>query len=702
MIQVAGYKILQKIGEGRSAAVYLALQVALNRTVALKVLNPHLAVKSPYRVQFLRMAKMISNFNHTHVIRIYDVREFDGICYFTMEYLPGPTLQQKIGDKLSFDQMLDIIKGVGHALHYADDHAVVHRNIRPVNILFRQDDTPVLTDFCLLGEVPNTSVYLSPELARGEDATLQSDLYALGMTFYEMLTRGGLPTAGSMMQRGKPAVKLPAETTIFQPILDKLLAHDPKDRFKTAQLLLDALERIMAPIPTLPQEVAISGPKSKSLEILNPLYELPPNYGQNTLHFRKQRPFVNKTVIVGASVLALLIVGLTVVLPLFRVTDIEVPQDQAVVKQTKPPLKPPVAAPKKNEDKIKEEITQLLAQAERQWHKNHLTQPDTDNAYDTYRKILELDANHHKAKQGIQRIADQFEKKAIHSKQAKRWTTSFAFVEQGLKIQPDHVRLQKLSQEIQSHLTKMSNNKIKEQRGDQELMRLLAQAERQLKINHLTQPDENNAYSSYQKVLAMDANNIQAIQGIERIANLFEAKATQRKQGSAWRESLVFVQQGLKIQPEHAGLRQLHTEVTLRLAEASNQNEKRPQAEVASWLEQAERQWKKSFLTFPENDNAYNSYRKVLELDPNNDTATQGIQRIVSYFEAMAEQSKRDGAWKESLTFVDQGLKVAPEHRGLLLLLHEVTQAKKLNDKSAGQESEPDKKEEKVKVFGNF
>ena len=175
-----------------------------------------------------------------------------------------------------------------------------------------------------------------------------------------------------------------------------------------------------------------------------------------------------------------------------------------------------------------------------------------------------------------------------------------------------------------------------------------------------------------------------------------------RKRDGAWRESLAFAEQGLKIQPNHAGLMQLHKEATERLAEPPKQKEKRPQLDVAQWLDHAERQWKKNFLTSPADDNAYNSYRKVLELDPNNIQAIEGIQRIALYFETMAEQSKRDGAWKESLTFVEQGLKIAPEHPGLLLLLRDVVNAKNSSEKSANQKNEPDKKEEKIKVFGNF
>ena len=488
---------------------------------------------------------------------------------------------------------------------------------------------------------------------------------------------------------------LPTETAMFQPILDKLLAHDPKDRFKTAQLLLAALERIMAPIPTLPQEVAITGPKPKPVEIQQPRFELPLNYGQQPLHSSKQQSFLSQSRVKGISIIAILMLGLLVVILIYKVTGIETLPDQTEVNQLKTPAISP-NPPKQNEDKIKQEITQLLLQAERQWQKNYLTQPNEDSAYDTYRKILELDAQHFEAQQGIRRIADHFEKKALHSNQSGQWTTSFVYVEQGLKIQPDHPGLQKLSREI---LSQTPSIKAKEKRRDQELARLLAQAERQFKKNYLTQPTASNAYKNYQKVLELDPMNIKAIQGIARIANHFEAKASQHKRNGAWRESLKNVEQGLKILPDHVGLRQLHQEVTKRLAAPTHQKEQSPQPEIAHWLEQAERQWKNNFLTYPVDDNAYSSYLKVLVLDANNIQAIQGIQRIANHFESMAEKSKQKGAWKDSLTFVEQGLKITPEHPGLLILLREVLKEKNSTEKSTTQKSVTDKKEEKIKVF---
>ena len=251
---------MRKIGEGGMAAVYLAVQESLGRQVALKVMKVARADDESFTDRFLKEGRIIAQFQHPQIITVYDFGSHGPHHYFSMEFLPEGTLAQHIERGLSLERALEIVKSIAVALAYAHNRGVIHRDIKPQNILFRQDGTPVLSDFGIAklvnaddtqltapGLAIGSPVYMSPEQITGKKLDNRSDLYSLGIVLYEMLARQPPFRADdvisiAVMHCTQPVPRLPAGFLRFQPVLQKLLAKSPADRFESAEQLIHAIE----------------------------------------------------------------------------------------------------------------------------------------------------------------------------------------------------------------------------------------------------------------------------------------------------------------------------------------------------------------------------------------------------------------------------------------------------------------------------
>jgi serine/threonine-protein kinase PpkA len=259
---IEGYEIERELDQGGMATVYLALQKSLKRKVVLKVMAPALALDQSFSKRFLREGEMVAQFNDPRIVTVFDIGIYQGHHYLAMEYLPGGTLKKRIEQGLSLQKSIEIIKTVAGALSYAHKRSIVHRDIKPLNVLFRENEDPVLTDFGVAKAVaveggpdltktgfsvgsPN---YMSPEQISNK-VDPRSDLYSLGVMFYEMLT-GDLPYKGQestevlVMHLRDPIPSLPSHLQAFQPVVNKLLAKKPAERFATADDFIAALEHV--------------------------------------------------------------------------------------------------------------------------------------------------------------------------------------------------------------------------------------------------------------------------------------------------------------------------------------------------------------------------------------------------------------------------------------------------------------------------
>jgi serine/threonine protein kinase len=267
------YQIETLIGRGGMASVYRAHDTALNRSVAIKVLDPALSVDANAVERFRREAVTSANLEHPSIVRVYDVEQSGNLYYMAMRFVQGTTLREILRDNgaLPLDVVVNIVKPISAALHYAHQHGVIHRDVKPGNILVEPDGTVLLTDFGIAraadntqssltahGHVMGTADYLAPEQISGRPATTASDVYSLGVVLYEMLT-GVTPFAGentaSVLYRqvhDKPSPlrsinpRIPSE---LQPILDRALAKNPALRYADPLDLARDLEETVQWLP---------------------------------------------------------------------------------------------------------------------------------------------------------------------------------------------------------------------------------------------------------------------------------------------------------------------------------------------------------------------------------------------------------------------------------------------------------------------
>ncbi|WP_028398967.1 Stk1 family PASTA domain-containing Ser/Thr kinase [Ectobacillus panaciterrae] len=250
------YKLLKMIGGGGMANVYLAHDGILDRDVAVKILRLDYANNEEFIKRFHREAQSVTTLSHSNIVNIYDVGEEDGIYYLVMEYVPGQTLKQYIQQKgmLPVSEALDIMEQLTSAMAHAHHFEIVHRDIKPQNILVRDDDHVVkVTDFGIATATTATTIthtnsvlgsvhYLSPEQARGGVANKQSDIYSLGIVMFELLT-GRPPFSGESavsialkhLQNETPSPKRwnPDIPQSVENIILKATAKDPFHRYQS-------------------------------------------------------------------------------------------------------------------------------------------------------------------------------------------------------------------------------------------------------------------------------------------------------------------------------------------------------------------------------------------------------------------------------------------------------------------------------------
>jgi len=264
------YEIKEKLGTGGMARVYHAYDANLKRPVAVKILHEHLSDDPTFAGRFEREAYIVASFNHPNIVQIYDFNTLErgdtGLAYMVMSFIPGKTLQSVIEDFTAADVRMDraeiqrIIGDIANALDYAHMKGMVHRDVKPANILFDEENNAILTDFGIarLAENSNltqegltvgTPAYMSPEQATGQQIDARSDIYALGVILFELLT--GQPPFeddGSISVLLKHVNEPPPSLTthnIEDPYLDAVvrrsLAKDPVDRYQSAMEFLDDL-----------------------------------------------------------------------------------------------------------------------------------------------------------------------------------------------------------------------------------------------------------------------------------------------------------------------------------------------------------------------------------------------------------------------------------------------------------------------------
>ena len=264
-LTIRGHRCLKKLGAGGMCSVYLAESERAGRVVVLKVFRqvPDVSEKSINFDRFLQEYEIVAGLKHANIVRIHDLGIADDHAFIAMEHFAFGDLRQRMKAPISPATALWYVQKIASALETVHSVGVLHRNLKPANIMLRGDGSPCLIDFGLAKatdtnaeltgarEIFGTPYYMSPEQGHAEDVDERSDLYGLGVIFYEMLV-GKKPylggTAMEVIYKHKKAALPPIapELQRYEPILQRLLAKSPADRFQSARELLDAIERLNA------------------------------------------------------------------------------------------------------------------------------------------------------------------------------------------------------------------------------------------------------------------------------------------------------------------------------------------------------------------------------------------------------------------------------------------------------------------------
>ena len=264
--ELGDYELLEEIGRGGQGVVFRARQKSLNRTVALKVISLGQWASEAHLKRFRREAEAAASLDHPGIVPIYEVGERDGSCYFSMKFVEGGQLDEVARRKpMSIREAAELIAKVARTVHYAHEHGILHRDIKPGNILLDQKGEPHLTDFGLARlietestvtrtlEVLGTPSYMAPEQAAGETTKLSkaTDVYGLGAVLYQLLTRqppfaGGTTYETIRLLRDTepraPRLLNPKVDRDLSTICLKCLEKDPQRRYSSALALTEDLE----------------------------------------------------------------------------------------------------------------------------------------------------------------------------------------------------------------------------------------------------------------------------------------------------------------------------------------------------------------------------------------------------------------------------------------------------------------------------
>ncbi|GMR20986.1 MAG: serine/threonine-protein kinase [Gammaproteobacteria bacterium] len=528
-ITIPGYKIEHLIAEGGTASVYLAIQESLRRHVAIKLLRKF---DNPEQLtRFLNEGQIIASLNHRNVINIHDIGVTDdGRPYISMEYLEGGDLDARIPKKVDPEDALQWLEALGNCLDFVHRKGIIHRDIKPGNILFHKDGTPILTDFgtakqqksdaklTMDGRAFGSPYYISPEQAASKKLDRRTDIYSLGIVLYEMLT-GNKPYKGDshietiVAHMSDPLPVLPPELHRYRTLTNKMIAKSPDDRFTNAAEMVRFVQQLRKPVKKARRMTwAPAGALATIIGIGGAVL-----IGQSIIPERNEHPATPGKTTSEA------------VIPESTPATVEMPSPEPG-----DPVKETPVATSTNEQHIEE----LLSQAAIALKEYRLTKPTNSNAYHYYQQILELHPQHEEAIKGINRIADAYADLAESKLDQYDYQAARRHLHQGLTIQPANHRLQALQ--------KKAN-----------IGKLLSQAATALKEHRLTRPKNNNAYYYYQRILELHPKHKQALKGITRIADAYGDLAESKLDKFNYVAAKQYLHRGLKIQPDNARLQEL-------------------------------------------------------------------------------------------------------------------------------------------------
>ncbi|GAB4362104.1 MAG: hypothetical protein Kow006_33220 [Gammaproteobacteria bacterium] len=762
-IEIPGYEIIRELGKGGMATVYLAIQESFGREVALKVMSPSLSADPDFHERFLREAQIVSRLVHPNIVTVYDVGERDGHHYLSMEYVKGQDLRHR-RDSLTLLQRLHIVKEVAQALDYASKKGYIHRDIKPDNIMLREDDgRAVLMDFGIArtveadmsmtqtGTVIGTPQYMSPEQARGLKADHRADLYSLGVVLFQLLAgrvpyHAETPVAVALKHITEPVPKLPPKLRAFQPVIDKALAKDPEARYQSGAELVAALDTISQAYERALRErkarVADNGE-----ERTRPL-ELEPKADEKGLtaakadsirvpqEYQRAHKKEEKRGGWGIWLLLLVVIGglgaayytghlqpylayLTEPGDTPRPPEVSEPPpaageaarnapDSAVASSDGEPEGEPAgsevegesgedersqtaaleAAPEPPEtgsgetgalDKLLPGVGKLLngkpsldtkirEQAEALEPRVEEDISVIPQLAQLYLLVLSDQPEDAWAGEGLQRLQQRHLEKARELLAAGRHEEARLSLEMAQSSYPEERR--------DPGFAELANDLARAER----IERHLQAAKDYIAANALTSPEGANALESYRAVLEEEPDHPEARAGITRIAERYEVLARSHLDRGEYPLAAEMVKRGLGIEPEHPQLLALKSQVNSHLVRRQ---------QIDDLMEQARTLMVAGRLTQPSGQNAYDVYQRILQLEPGNGAARDGMQAIERELQRQVQQAMEEGENDKAATLLAEARERFPRSGDLLELQGQLDEAMEAAARAALEATRP-------------
>ncbi len=566
-MEVEGYEIKRELGKGGMATVYLAVQESFDREVALKIMAPQLVADSTFAERFLREARIVAHLAHPNIVSVYDVGVSNNNYFLAMELHTGGDLASKIAGGISHAKAIDILCQIGAALQYAHSNGYVHRDIKPGNVLFSHHGHVVLTDFGIAkaadastdltqvkrvvgeremtreGSIVGTPSYMSPEQARAQSVDGRADIYSLGIMLHEMLTRQ-VPYqspdhfAVAIMHINEPLPTLPEEHSVFQPVLEKLLAKEKDDRYQTGAELIEALDELSKVVGT-PKPT----PEEQRTIIVRP-GDVP----------RTARPEGNRNLQLagGAVGIAAIAAGIYFLVSSPPGPDLTTAERSEVVTESGggKEVTPPATRDDVPTDTKAARITELLAAAEVDISKNHLASPTGDNALEKYAQVFQLDPGSREAREGQVKVADRYLSLAKDAVRRRRVSSARRYVDKVAEFAPAHPELP-----ATTILVEKAEKNLRNRGGsDLRIVGLLGNAQRLLREDQLTTPKTNNAYEKFSEVLKLDPNHPDALSGIQNVATRYLQLASSAVNSGNLEKADEYLAKAEMVSPRHPDL----------------------------------------------------------------------------------------------------------------------------------------------------
>ncbi len=471
-MEIPGYKIQHRVGQGGMASVYLAIQESLDRSVVLKILDISGPTANESLIErFLFEGRIVATLNHPNIITIYDIGIANDSLFISMEYIKGGDLKARMKLPITPDTALDYLAKIGSGLATAHKKGVVHRDIKPANIMFKDDDTPLITDFGIAkqtdaidNDLTSTGLflgspnYVSPEQADGIEIDGRADIYSLGCMFYEMLT-GNKPYISAtvfdvIIQHKQAPIPVFAEDLVeFQPLLNKMMAKKRDERFSDADEMVESINKLQLSrksssvtdfdITSLSSSEKV---EHKSTQTLNILLLLLMTTGGifGTLQYAESKMNNNSSKFDNVP------------------TNIALPDNISTSTISKQGEMMP-SGEAKTPTKISKDVIQALHWlGKKSLEEYRLTYPENDNAYYYYSRLIEADATDKVAAAGLLNIADRYAILAERSLLDNDYSKAQAYINIGLKFNPNHealIKLNKLNLDVgnKSFMEKLKN-----------------------------------------------------------------------------------------------------------------------------------------------------------------------------------------------------------------------------------------------------